>query len=214
MVLKPSDFGNEILKSPAERWADMIRVKDEFIKWPFTRDTVKGAVRYFGEHHRPLLPYLLREEEYDEIVIAEDIGNGYRFYDSDISVNMPEVGTYRELAEWEGEDIETFAANWGLDDDQLDEPLGDGVIQEHVSYDVTPEGRSFDLFQDLFYPPASYEFPVGMIGMDCGNGPHAWIQPKVALTFLQIYLDYEETGIKIVLEDEWLKQQRARNEEE
>ena len=34
---------------------------------------------------------------------------------------------------------------------------------------------------------------------------YAEVRPRASLTFLQIYLDWKETGIKIVLEDEWMK---------
>ncbi len=117
---------------------------------------------------------------------------------------MPEADTWRELAEWLGEDPEEFMADHGLEPDMLDKELNFGVREEYAGHDATPEGRAWELFSDLFYPPASYRFPIGELGLDCGNGPHAWIEPKVALTFLQIYLDLEETGIKVVLEDEWL----------
>ena len=212
MVLKSEDFGP--YKSREEVWAERIRTNKNLITWPFTKDIVEHAVRYFGAHHRPLLTYKYRHDEYDQIVVAESIGSGYRLYDSDISVNMPEVGTWRELADWLGEDLKAFAANNDLEEDELDGDLGCGVIEEYTSYDALPEGRAFDLFHDLFYPPASYRFPIGELGLDCGNGPHAWIEPKVALTFLQIHLDYEQTGIKVVLEDEWLKQQREAKEGE
>lgn len=212
MVLKAEDFGP--YKSREEIWAERIRTDKNLITWPFTKGIVNQAVRYFGAHHRPLLTYKYQDDEYDQIVVAESIGSGYRFYDSDISVNMPEAGTWRELAEWLGEDLEEFAAANDLEEDQLDGHLGCGVIEEYVSHEVLPEGRAFELFHDLFYPPASYRFPIGELGLDCGNGPHAWIEPKVALTFLQIYLDHEQTGIKVVLEDEWLKQKREAREGE
>jgi hypothetical protein len=199
MVLKISDFGE--WQSPEERWADLIRVKDDLIKWPFTRDIVKGALRYFGSHNRPLLPYVFYDHEYDQIVVAEDTGDGYKFYDSDGEYHIPQIGSWREFAEWRGEAIEDLAAEWELDDDQWDEPLGMGVLEEHLPYDVSPYGRAYDTLSEVFCTPASVELPIGELGMHCGNETFACVQPKVALTFLQILLDYEETGIKIVLEE-------------
>ena len=208
MVITTEDLGP--YKSPEERWADTIRIKEELIEWPFTRDMVMGAVRHFGSHHRPLLPYLLHDDQYNEIVIAEDNGDGYQFYDSDDEYRIPEIGSWREFAEWRGESIEDFAVEWELAESQWDQPLGTCVLEEHLPYDVSPYGRAFDVFHEVFYPPATYRFPIGELGLECGNAHVAWIQPKVALTFAQVFLDYEEAGIKIVLEDEWVKQRRAR----
>jgi hypothetical protein len=212
VVLKAEDFGP--YKSREEIWAERIRTDKNLITWPFTKDIVNQAVRYFGAHHRPLLTYKYQDDEYDQIVVAESIGSGYRLYDSDTSVNMPEAGTWRELAEWLGEDPEEFIDGQGLARDFLDRDLNSGVLEEYTPYDATPEGRAFDLFTDLFYPPASYRFPIGELGLDCGNGPHAWIEPKVALTFLQIHLDHEGTGIKVVLEEDWLREKRAAGKDE
>ncbi len=207
MVITEKDLGP--WQSPEERWAEKIRVKEELIQWPFTRDIVNRAVRHFGSNHRPLLTYMYEDDVYDEIVVAEDYGSYYRLYDSDTRIQVPEADTWRELAVWLGEDPEEFIADQGLDEDFLDKDLSPGVIEEYASHDATPEGRAWEMFHELFYPPASHRFPIGELGLNCGNGPHVWIEPKVALTFLQIHLDHEETGIKIVFEDDWLKRPRG-----
>lgn len=204
MALEIEDFSN--CKTREEIWAERIRLNKDLIVWPFTREIVDRAVRYFGSNHRPLLTYKYQDDEYDQVVIAEDIGSGYRFYDSDPEIRLPEAETWRELADWLGEDPDEFMAEQGLEPDMLDKELNFGVIEHHAGHDATPIGRAWELFSDLFYPPASHRFPIGQLGLDCGNAPNAWIEPKVALTFLQIYLDHEQTGIKVVLEDEWLKQ--------
>ena len=191
----------------AEAWAETIRLKEELIRWPFTRDIVKGAVKYFGEHYRPLLPYTFRDDEYDQVIVAEDHGGGYIFRDSDDTYRIPEAGTWREWAEWEGADLEEFAALHGIEDDQWDDPLGDGVIEENLDPDATPQARACFMFQDVFYPPATVELPIGVLGMCFEDATYAVVEPKVALTFLQILLDYEESGIRIVLEDDWRREQ-------
>ena len=208
MVITVKDLGP--YKSPEERWADTIRLNEELIEWPFTRDIVKGAVRHFGRHHRPLLPYLLDDDEYSEIVVAEPYLRGYRLYDSDDDIDIPSIITHREFALWKGYDLEDFCDQWELTEDELDDEIDHLFVIEALPIDATPHGRTWELLGDYFRPPAVFEFPIGDIGFTEDDAVNVIVEPAVALTFVQIYLDYEEAGIKIVLEDEWLRQQRRK----
>lgn len=190
----------------AEQWAQTIRVMEELIRPPFTHNIVNGAVRHFGRHHWPLLPYVFRDDEYDAVLIAEDMGNCYHLYDRDTDYQEPESRTWREHIEKDlGWTVEEYEAAYGV--------MGQKELESEVSYehlvealprDATPYGAAYVMLEDIWHF-TGVELPIGCLALVEGDSPgndgiYPKVVPKVALTFLQIQLDWEETGIKIVLE--------------
>jgi hypothetical protein len=197
-----------LLKSREEQWIKSIRLKEELIRHPFSSKIVEKAIRYFGSKHRPWLPYT--SDSYDTILVAESDEGGYFLNDpTEDWEEMKFPATWREWAEEREQPIEEFAAENGITEDWYDEPLDHEYYIDSLGPYSGPLGSAYFLLEDVLWGHDG-EFPIGQIGFVAGDSPmnsvhYVMVAPKVSLTFLQIFLDWKKTGIKIVLEDEWLK---------
>ena len=124
-------------------------------------------------------------------------------------------GNWREWAKERGQSMEDFAAEWELEEELYDKELDSEHYTNALPYDAGPQGSAYSILESALEVYKG-EFPIGCIYLIAGDSPmnslhYAEVRPKVALTFLQIYLDWKETGIKIVLEDEWMKMKEQSN---
>ncbi len=144
------------------------------------------------------------DDEYDQIVVAEDIGSGYRFYDSDDRVHMPEVehlarvGRVARGRTWRSSPLTTASRRTSGTSHSAC-----GVIEEHSPirrHARRPRVRhcSRPVLHRRRGRSSSRSASSARLRQRTSRLRSS---PKVALTFLQILLDYEETGIKIVLEE-------------
>ena len=199
----------------AEQWAQTIRLNEELILHPFSHSIVKRAIHHFGSEHRPWMPYA--HDDYSVILVAESETNGYGFYDPEEDWgNLVIPGTWREWAEELGQSMEEFAGAWGLEEDEYDSKFNSDNYIECLPPTAGPQGSAYLILESALGVYEG-EFPIGSIYLIAGDSPmnslhYAEVRPKVALTFLQIYLDWKETGIKIVLEEEWMKMKEAPHE--
>jgi len=201
-ALDEAEMAAAIQRDRAERWAELIRVKEEEIRPPFTRDIVHDAVRYFGSNHRPRLPYAHRDDEYSEILVAEDCYDCYHLYDGDKGLYEPEPQTWRENIEREvGLTPEEFMAVHSLEEEDLDMPVPREYLVRRKPYDTSPYRSAYLILVDGW--PHGTNLPIGCLDLvrePPGHEETYRVIPKVALTFVQILLDSLKEGVKIVLE--------------
>ncbi|RLE33195.1 MAG: hypothetical protein DRJ61_07735 [Acidobacteria bacterium] len=200
----------------AEQWAQTIRLNEELILHPFSHEIVKTAIHHFGSKHRPWMPYA--HDEYDVILVADsEAMNGYGLYDPEEDWSKFKVpGTWREWAKERGQSMEDLAAEWDLEEELFDAELDSELYFDSLGPIAGPQGSAY-LILERILGTYQADFPIGSLSLIAGDSPmnslhYAEIRPKVALTFLQIYLDWKEIGIKIVLEEEWMKMKEAPHE--
>ena len=191
----------------AAHWAETIRVKEELICPPFTHNIVKVAVRHFGLHHQPLLPYVFRDDEYDAVLIAQDMGSCYHLYDRDADYQEPESRTWRAHIEKDlGWTVEEYEAAYGvMSQKELESEVSYEHLVEALPRGATPCGAAYVMLEDIWHF-SGVELPIGCLALVEGDSPgndaiYPKVVPKVALTFLQMLLDWGDVGIKIVLEE-------------
>ncbi len=201
-------------KLQAEQWAQTIRLKEELIRHPFSHEIVKRAIHHFGSEHRPWMPYA--HDDYSVILVAEAETNGYGLYDPEEDWgNLVIPGTWREWAEELGQPMEDFAAAWDLEAHEYDSEFNPDNYTECLPPTAGPQGSAYLILESAL-DVYKGDFPIGGIYLIAGDSPmnslhYAEVRPKVALTFLQIYLDWKKTGIKIVLEGEWMNMKEVKN---
>lgn len=191
-----------------EQWAQTIRLNEKLILHPFTNEIVKRAIHHFGSEHRPWMPYA--HDQYHTILVAEEQDDGYTLSNPDEDWDKLEIpGTWREWAEELGQSMEEFAADWDLEEELYDAELDPEHYIESLPVTAGPQGSAYSIMESALGVYQG-DFPIGAVALIAGDSPmnslhYAVVKPPAALTFLQIYLDWKETGIKIVLEDEWMK---------
>ncbi|MBK6429028.1 MAG: hypothetical protein IPF82_23395 [Blastocatellia bacterium] len=165
------------------------------------------AIAHFKETGEPLMEY--QRKRYKIVLGIESSFTSCGYALTDPTVEAEPSLTWRELAERAGCDVEDYAAEFNLEDDELDDVIPGEYFQERnmgipvdgraVAFDVV-NGRIPGSWQ--YETPTDEEAPLGYV--EVFNGPMVGsdytaieVSSEIALACLQRYLDREKAGIKI-----------------
>lgn len=236
------DEWNRLAPTWRRPWHELIRVKTELIRPPFSQELVERARRYYMDQQQPWLPLARPREEYQRLWMARETPfDGYELDESPAEGDPWEGASAWISAQMSG--VEALfrgePAN-SLDCDVLsfiESSVEEGEIPEGIAEDTwealstevkirilgeRPNGPPWDYFVEMIseMAPANLvpcsqpleelgnrgmDLPIGHVGVVDGSMPghdarYLVVRPRVALTFLQVWLDAENRGIRLVIE--------------
>jgi len=223
-------------------WHELIRVKTELIRPPFTRELVERARMHYMEHQRPWLPLAHPAGEYERLWVAHEVPyDGYELEECPAEGDPWDAANAWIYAQMDGvkalfqgepaEDLDSSVRSF------IERSVEEGEIPEGISEEAweamstavkirivgeRPQGPSWDYYCEMISEMAPADLipcsqpleeldreglalPIGHVGVVEGAMPghdacYLVVRPRVALTFLQVWLDDDERGIRLVIE--------------